>query len=995
MKYSFEHKNYSNFNIFEENKMPPRAYLIPFKSLKNLKATDYLSERYKSDMVTLLNGDWQFKYYPKISAVPEEIDTDEIVFDVVKVPSMWQYTGYEEPYYVNQRYLFKPNPPKIPQDIPVAIYRKTIDFATISPREIITFLGVAPNLELYINGEYVGYSEGSHNTAEFDITKYLKIGVNEIVALVYKFCNGTYIEAQDMFRSNGIFRDVYITHAGASTINDLAITVKYINGGYNVEFVVSTAGHAADTRITVMQGDTLIQVIEGKSDCEHKIEINNGLEWTAETPNLYTAYVELIADGKTVECVRDDFGLKHIEIVGNVFKFNNKSIKLKGVNHHDTDESKGYYMTVEDIIRDIEIMKEYNCNCVRTSHYPPDPTFIKACSHYGLYVVDEADIEAHGVNEAGRPNWISANKDWCEHYWNRVKRMFERDKNNACITMWSLGNEAGGIACQDYCYDKLKQLTTIPIHYEGACRSPRFAYDVVSLMYYGVDGCERIANGTAPKKFYKAPFYLCEYAHAMGVGPGDLDKYMDIFLSAENMLGGCIWEFADHAVKHAKEDKYLYEYTYGGDHGEKKHDSNFCVDGLFYPDRTPNSGAIAMKNVYRPIRAKKLSKSEYKLINTNYFTDSSNIDISYTLIEDGNAVLNGKVNEIIAPQGEVIFTVNSEVWNGGDLFLTITYNDRTTGKEIAKEQVLINENIANPEKPSDDVKFTVKGNRACYEFEGGSIIFDTEKGYISSFNFSGEELISQSPARPDGLKGFMPNIYRAPIDNYMYVDKSWKKQGLDNVKIVYDTFKIDENKITFYYSLAVKSRIIIRSSVKYRVYKNGEVNVSVKFKNSCLFKSFDLPKLGVSIEIPDEYTNVNYYGRGDSECYSDFMAQSVMGKYSTDIDKLFNNYIKPQDNGNHTEVRSLSLTNAQGKGIEILAFDRAFNFSASRYTLDNMKNAKHREDLKKSNSLTVNIDGFVRGIGSNSCGQDTRKIFRHYLKHGKEYKMKFRINPIK
>lgn len=996
MKYNFEHKNYGDFNIFEDKKLTPRAYFIPFGNMQKLNGTNYLDERYNSDKVSILSGDWDFCYYEKISKMPSVIESDNIEFDKITVPSCWQFTGHEEPYYVNQRYIFDPKPPRIPMDIPVGVYRKKFNLTKVTDQEIITFLGVSPNLELYVNGKYAGYSEGSHNTAEFDITKLLAAGDNEIVCLVYKYCTGTYLEAQDMFRNNGIFRDVYITHCDKSMLYDLHIETSYNGENYTVNFHTNARGVASDVRITTLFEDKVIKIIETKSDCISSFTIDEPMEWSAEIPNLYTVIVELIEDGKTVECIRDNFGLKHIEINGNVFSFNNKYIKIKGINHHDTDETKGFAMSVDDMLRDVKIFKEYNANSVRTSHYPPDPIFIKLCSHYGLYVIDEADIETHGMNEINRINGLSNNLAWKNHYWDRVKRMYERDKNNACITMWSLGNEAGGIACQDYCYSQLKSLTSIPIHYEGACRSPRHSYDVVSYMYYGVEGCQRIAAKKTEAKRYLKPFFLCEYAHAMGVGPGDLDKYMEIFLSADHMLGGCIWEFCDHAVKHRADDKYKYEYTYGGDHGEKKHDGNFCVDGLFFPDRTPNSGAIEMKNVYRPIRAVQIGKTQFQLTNTRYFKDSADIAITYSLLSNGEIVNTCNLNNIvIEPQSSAIIEIDTEKYCSSDLFIIFNYTDRQSGTVIAQEQCVVCEVMPYLEKIKYDnvCKFAENDKVGC-KFDNGSIVFDSKSGRLLSYNKNGVEIVNQTPCRQDGLNGYIPTVYRAAIDNYMYVDKKWRKQGLDKIEITATEVNCDNSKITVNYNLNTNGKTIIKSAVEYKVYNDGTVDVEIEFENKKLFKSYDLPKLGANIELKDEYDIVNYYGMGSEENYSDFHKQAVMGKYSSKVSDMFVNYIKPQDNGNHIGIRESEFINDNGQGLKITAKKKPLNISVNNYTLENLRDAKHREDLIPCKMTSLNIDGFVRGIGSNSCGQDTRNIFRHILKPHKKFEYKFRMQII-
>lgn len=648
MKYSVNRAIHSDFNVIDENKLPARAYFIPFSNNDALSKTDYKNERYNSDRVVMLSGDWDFKYYNKLSDIPTCLDTDNTDFDRISVPSTWQRNGYDQIAYINTRYPFPKKPPHIPQDVAVGIYRKNVELKKYS-RQIISFLGVAGALALYINGEYVGYSEGSHNTAEFDITEFVNEGNNEIIAVNYKWCNGTYLECQDMFRENGIFRDVYIINQEEKHIDDFLFrTSKNADGTYDLKIKID--GNFDDVDIscdlfTTKESNTIIK----------NLKVN---EWTAETPNLYEVTIKI----KDVEVIRTYIGFKDVKINGEVFLFNSEPIKMLGVNHHDTHMTKGYAVSLDDLELDIKLMKEYNCNAVRTSHYPPDPVFLTMCDMYGLYVVDEADIETHGFyavpHSTYNPNRLSNDIKWATHYLDRVKRMYERDKNHPSITMWSLGNESGGYKCQDVCYDFLKEVNPeIPVHYEGAIRSKRWAYDVVSRMYGTPDLMRKILKGTAGNKYKGKPFFQCEYAHAMGNGPGGLEEYMELFYSSEQFMGGCIWEWADHSVY---DENAKYKWTYGGDHNEPIHDGNFCVDGLFYPDRKPSSGALEMKVCYRPIRAEYSGNGFFELKNTRYFKDSSDINILYEIINNGKIIGTGNIDAVIKPGTKERIKINSE-----------------------------------------------------------------------------------------------------------------------------------------------------------------------------------------------------------------------------------------------------------------------------------------------------------------------------------------------
>lgn len=553
MNYNLKTNNYKTFKVFKDNVMSPRSYFIPFSSLSELENTDIRNERYSSSMVECLSGEWDFAYYKNCLDIPTDFDTSKVEFDQVAVPSTWQHTGYEPPYYVNTRYQFKPNPPYFPEDCPAGVYRRFITVDDVKQNLYISFLGVAGAFDLFCNGKFVGYSEGSHNTSQFELNEFVAEGENELVVVNYKWSNGTYLEAQDMFRCNGIFRDVLLYKTGNNSIYDFEAKTTYLKDKeYKLE-IIPALKITEDCQLTAFiydDGKLLssksINVTPSEIDkiTFDSLQVN---EWSAEMPYLYDLIITLSIGEDILEVVKKHIGFKHIEIKGNVFYFNNQHIKLLGVNHHDTNPKKGYVMSIEDMELDVRTIKNYNGNCVRTSHYPPDPAFLDLCDEYGIYVVDEADIETHGCEtELHRRGACSHNPEWREHYWDRIYRMFARDKNHASITMWSLGNESHGYLNQDYCYDELKKLTAIPIHYEAVCRTRRWAYDVVSQMYTWPARCEKIAAGHGlPGKYYKKPFYLCEYAHAMGVGAGELERYVKCFYSADNMLGGCIWEFVD------------------------------------------------------------------------------------------------------------------------------------------------------------------------------------------------------------------------------------------------------------------------------------------------------------------------------------------------------------------------------------------------------------------------------------------------------------------
>lgn len=1004
MKYNLKTDNYKTFEVFKDNVMYPRSYFIPFSSPEAMENTDIRNERYSSDMVECLSGQWDFAYYKCCYDIPDEFDTDKICFDKVCVPSVWQHTGYEEPYYLNSRYPFKPNPPYFPEDCSAGVYRRFFSVEDTSLNYCLAFLGVAGAFDLFCNGKYVGYSEGSHNTSQFELNDFIRHGENEIVVLVHKWSNGTYLECQDMFRSNGIFRDVLLYKTGDNSIYDFEIKTDCITAGkggrYSLNIIPSLkitdkcelcAYLYDDDKLvascSVNQSPQMLQAVNFDS-----LEV---CEWSAECPYLYDLVLALSKGGEVLEVVRRSIGFKGIEITGNVFRFNNKPIKLLGVNHHDTNPKTGYVMTVEDMERDIRLVKEYNGNCIRTSHYPPDPTFLDLCDEYGIYVVDEADIETHGCgHELHREGACSHNPAWQEHYWDRVYRMFERDKNHPCITMWSLGNESHGYKNQDYCYAQLKKLTDIPVHYEGVCRTRRWAYDVISQMYTFPNICEKIASGRGlPRKFYKKPFYLCEYAHAMGVGAGELERYVKCFYSADNMLGGCIWEFADHAVYH---ESGKYEYTYGGDHGEMKHDGNFCVDGLFYPDRAPHSGAKQMKNCYRPVRASMLDSDKFLFTNHRYF-ENAQMTVNYKVLQNGFVVKAGSFDIDIEPQDCAEYDIERFEYDSTKR-QNVQFEYFENGRSIAFEEIIITEGklcSTACNKPPSVVATknnSAIGNRLYVTFDKGSMIFNMKTGTIDSYIVSGRELINQLPE--GSFKGMGVQLYRAPLDNDMNLRRAWERIGLDkaanyasNVK-----YSLDSNALKISFVTTVKTPCCAKAAVVNTVlyvYSNGEIKAEYHAASG---KRIDyLPRFGVQLELNRQFENIKYCGLGPDVNMPDFKEHAVSGIYETTLADMPENHIKPQESAVRCETVFAEITDGDSVGIRIEAVNKPFIFSARSITPTQCAKAMHREDLT-DNTCCVNIDGEMLGAGSNSCGPPPSKQFRPGRTAGKS--LSFVIKPI-
>ena len=720
MQYTLNHANYCTFETYGVNRLPGRSYFIPYPTRAEAEAVSPKEKRYKSEKVLCLNGDWDFKFYPKPAQMPPAFDTDRMDFDTIDVPSCWQFRGYDKPFYVNIRYQFPYKPPQIPttgkagkvfswigadQGLKprrkdpgeeynfVGVYRKLLQIDHPEKNHVISFLGVASCLDLYCNGQFVGYSEGSHNTAEFDLTDLLHAGENELLAVVHRWCNGTYLEDQDMFRNNGIFRDVLLRISDPTDVYDIDAATKKTGDTYRLTLKVETL---ADTQVTfTLEGhgihETRTVPTEGKS-ASVTFENLPVTEWNAEVPTLYTVCYET-----PTCCVREHLGFKTVEIQKDLFLLGGKKLKLRGVNHHDTHPKNGYCMTPDDIEKDILLCKAFNIDTIRTSHYPPDPLLLELADLHGIYIVDENDLETHGTFAMQLPptyNSLSHDPKWQGHYLDRIERLYQRDKIHACtsIIMWSLGNEAGGYRNTDAMYEYLKDHSDLPVHYESAIHSARIAYDVGSEMYPSVENVHLVGeHRRKQKQLNDRPYFLCEYAHAMGVGPGNAEAYWQIIYAHDNLLGGCVWEMTDHAVLHPDGS-----YTYGGDHGEWEHDGNFCVDGLFYPDRTPSTGARLIRHIYRPIRVRWVEADRFELFNTTAFTPGSAYLLSFRWNDGSEARLQPE----IGPLSRVRVSLPLGAETGEGRCVTVTCTDTRTNRIVSTEQLV----LAEPALPAPSPK---------------------------------------------------------------------------------------------------------------------------------------------------------------------------------------------------------------------------------------------------------------------------------------------------
>ncbi len=943
---------YEDLKHTKENRMPQRSYYIPENE----------------GGYVLLNGEWNFMYYD--ADFKEEKNITE--WDKIHVPSCWQLYGYEDPNYTNVNYPYPIDPPYTPTENPVGIYMREFEIADTNNCYYIVFEGVSSNIELYINDQYVGYSQGSHLQAEFDISKYINKGTNKVLVKVRKWCSGSYLEDQDFFRFNGIFRDVYLLSRPKGHIRDIKIITD------SNKILVDFDGSA---KIYLYDKDELIESFEAEKKAEFIVD--NPVLWNAEKPYLY----KLVFEYKN-EIITQKVGFVEYSVnQESAFCVNGVPVKLKGVNHHDTHPTKGWCMSDDDLIYDLKQMKKLNINTIRTSHYPPTPKFLNMCDELGFYVMLETDLETHGfVNRKpddsyydmveSADEWIGNLKTWREAYLERMERAYNRDKNHACIFSWSTGNESGH--CTNH-YEMIKYLNSVDkkrlVHCEDASRLseeyPEFRDrpDIYSRMYYGVEEMREYAEDTKNK----LPFYLCEYAHAMGNGPGDMMDYWEVIYNYPKLIGGCIWEWADHTVLVDGVPKY------GGDFNELTHDGNFCADGLVFHDRSFKAGSLNAKAVYQYIRCS-LEDSKLSVTNLYDFTNLNEYTFKYDCIVDGKVIETKTLTLDVKPKETVV--LDCMMVDGCTLGAFINcYLYDSTGYEVASVQLDMNAECISEIK--EDKKAEIFESENEYKvFENGfSYTISKNYGEITSIAKNGKELLK------DRVK---LNVMRAPIDNERTVKDLWYKytgawmaEGFDKLFNKCYSCTCRDNVVTVEGSLSAVSRFpFFRYKIEYTFFNDGRLKVNLRgnVREDCVW----LPRLGFEFRTLFDNDKFTYFGRGDGENYCDMKYHAKIGFYESCADKEYVNYIVPQEHGNHIDAKILEMND----GLKFTTED-TFEFNVSHYSTKTLTTAMHIDELKKEDATIIRIDYKNSGIGSNSCGPF---LLEKYKLKEKEINFTFYIN---
>lgn len=963
------------------------CYFIPFK-----KGQDPFENREKSDVLELLNGEWGFRYYDSIIDLEDDFPLSA-ASETITVPSNWQLKGFDKPQYTNVCYPIPYDPPYVPDDDPVGVYSVSYRYTPDGLDRILVFEGADSCLYLYVNGDFAGYTQVSHSTSEFDITPYLHEGNNTITAAVLKWCDGTYLEDQDKFRLSGIFRDVYVLSRPEKRLENYRVKTILSNDRSSARLELTLYGSGGAVRLSDASGRVIFSGAAEESQTL-TIAVDNPSLWSAEIPYLYDLTIE--TDG---EIIGERVGLRDIAVDKGVVKINGRAVKFRGVNRHDSYPETGSYASREQMEKDVRLMKRHNINAVRTSHYPNSPLFYELCDRYGLYVIDEADLESHGCVEVYNDfTWtqgyqgialLASDKRFEKAVTDRAEALVTRDINRPCVVFWSLGNESGYGTNMLAAGQLVKRLDdTRLLHYESTHKldeTPDDILDVVSQMYPSVESMEEYLKNDREKR----PLILCEYCHAMGNGPGDLEDYHSAFHSSERFCGGFIWEWSDHAFPLGTADDGRVKYGYGGDFSEKHNDGNFCMDALTYPDRTPHTGLLEAKQVYRPVRAEYLGNGRFLFKNMLNFADAGELlDCRWEITYNGGVFAEGSLDFSAKPSetAEIYIPQSAEITDREAYIRFIFTSKQDTlfcekGYEVCFDQIKICG--VERERTHSAADAVIKDEPLAAYIKSGDISyrFNKRTGSFDSIKYGGTEILE----RPLSF-----NFFRAPVDNDI-MKNDWYRAHLHDYTIkVYGTdIKQTEKGI----EISVKQSCgwsihqpFARLDVNYiisggnlDIYCGAEISDKVKL----------LPRFGIRMFVPKRFDRVEYFGYGPYESYIDKHRASYMGNFSELISDMHEDYIRPQENSSHFGCGEMSFTD----GSIRVGFSGLFSFNASEYTQEELCSKQHNFELEKCCSNVICVDHKMAGVGSNACGPALADKYRLELpKFSAEFHMSISAN---
>lgn len=1004
----------ANPEVVGVNKLPNHTDFMPYDDFEEAKSC----KRYKSSLCKLLNGKWKFKLFENYALRPTDFAQthfDSRDWDSIFVPGSWTMQGYDQNQYCNFSYPWEGNedvcPPNAPtKHNPVGCYLKKINVSKelLSRRVVICFEGVESAFYLYVNGERIGYSESTFNRAEFDITRYLVEGSNVIGVEVYRWCTGSWLECQDMWRMAGIFRDVYIYSTGREYIRDFDITAEpndiYTDGYFDINVKTNGAYEGLSIDLNIFDKDGEMVALDSRYAEEDgvtplKAIVTSAKMWSAEKPYLYTYVLTLKNNGFPIEYLSGKIGFRKIEIKDGVILINGKRIILKGVNRHEFDCKKGRFMTEKIMLSDIIQMKRNNINAVRTSHYPNCTRWIELCDEYGIYVFDENNLETHGTNWSkiiGCPQLPASRPEWEKACMERVKSLYNRDKNHTSVICWSLGNESLGGETIKKMYDYLKEEDSSRfVHYE-CHRAPdeKLLSDVQSRMYAKPIECEEYALNGKDKR----PFILCEYSHAMGNSCGSTDEYTSLWDKYASLQGGFVWDWVDQTI--LTEDENGNEYlAYGGDFGESPHDGHFCANGLLFGDRTPTPKLYEIKKLYQNIDFKAIDAERglVEIKNKFLFTNLNKFDLHWSQCTDKGIVKEGWLQIAAPPTGKKILDLRLQKVIDTEWYLNLEFITKENnlwskkGHVVAEEQFVINEFENTYDELEEDEELMVSDTYGSLRIisKDVNIRFDRRtRNQLSSIKINGEELLL-SPVRL--------NFWRALTDN----DRGsragsrlgcWKHAGdtdgiYNNSVFNIKGYRILDNgkKIVVTCGVTVYTQPQSKATIVYTITSKG-IEFDMQFLPDDSLP--EVPEVSMLFELPAEFENVTYLGEGPFENYNDRKNASKIGLYNTTVTDMYTDYVKPQECGNRTGVRYATLT-GENRRFTLVA-EPVMEFNVSHYLPTEIEVAPHKKDLPKVNKTVVRAISRQQGVGGyDSWGSKCND--RYLNKTDKVYRLKFQI----
>lgn len=1015
---------YEDTNVISVSTQPDRAYYIPYSVLdEEIEAPHENCGKFQS-----LNGLWNFKLYHNINEVSEDfIETgfSESDFGDIHVPSVWQCEGYDTNQYSNTRYTIPYDPPYVPFDNPCGAYITWFDVKRdkAQMKKYLNFEGVDSCAYVWINGKFLGYNEISHSTGEFDITDFVLEGRNKLAVLVLKWCNGTYLEDQDKLRMSGIFRDVYLLYRPQNHIRDYFVTENFSENYKKAKLSVDIKFLLECEKVSYSFFDeNMVEILNGVSDNgKISFEINNPTLWNAEKPYLYT-----LGFSSCGEKIYEKIGLRDVSEKDGVVYLNGRNIKIKGVNRHDSSSYVGYAVSKEDIENDLSLMKQHNINTIRTSHYPNSPFFTQMCDKYGFYVIAEADIEAHGgVNLYGAEYdqicRLAGDERFAHAIMGRIKRLVERDKNRPSIIFWSLGNESG---YGDNFYKAAKWIKERDksrlVHYESSIYPNKgwedmpqelkaekidealvftkenggevySVLDVYSRMYPSISFIKNYF-----KKPHIKPLILCEFSHAMGNGPGDIEDYFELVYQNDGFVGGLIWEWCDHAVFAGKTASGSDKFLYGGDFGDFPNDGNFCMDGLVTPDRKPSTGLLEYKNVLRPVRvsAADINNGEFEFKNCLDFLNLCDlVTIKYEVTVNGEIFDTGILSAVdLEAHASKTIRLSYKKPENGRCFIRFVYLQACdtvfvkAGAELGFDQFELPVSgtfVSKFPKSDDQASFTENDVSVFVTGKNFEYEFSKTYGVFTSLVFNGKKLID---------KPMEYNIWRAPTDNDMNIKEKWIKAGYDrvNVRAYNVSVSSEDSNVVISCELSLTPvfiQPILHIKAKFVVAACGEISFSLQVKKDIVMPS--LPRFGIRLFMPQSFDRVKYFGSGPYESYSDKHKASYIGLFESDVAAQYVDYMRPQENGSHFGCEYVRVSD-KADGIAVSS-ENPFCFNVSNYTQEELTEKRHNFELEDSEYTVLCLDYKQNGIGSNSCGPE---LLEQYHFDDNKFTFAFKLNPM-